>query len=308
LVPACPGWEASGTEARQRSKSLAFSAVRTKKPTALAHGINPQFFTTFGIPLLRGRDFNARDSVGPYKAIIVNDSLARYFFGDESPLGKRISMGLFKDLEIVGVVGNAKLGSLKETMSRTLYYAENERFFGWQKLCVRTAGDAGALIAAIRHEVRQLDPNLPIFNVKTFAEHINESISRERLIALLASFFSLSALLLAALGLYGVMAYAVARRTREIGIRMALGAPAGNVLWLVLRETLWLVLIGIAIGLPAALAATKLTKGMLFGLTTNDPLTITMATLLLIGIALLAGYLPARRAARVDPLVALRHE
>jgi len=169
-------------------------------------------------------------------------------------------------------------------------------------------GDAAALVAAIRHEVRQLDPNLPIFNVKTFADQINQSISRERLIALLSSFFGLFALLLAALGLYGVMAHAVAQRTREIGIRMALGAQAGNVLWLVLRETLLLAFTGIVIGLPAALAASRLIKGMLFGLSADDPLTIALATLALIAIAALAGYLPARRAARVDPMNALRHE
>jgi ABC-type antimicrobial peptide transport system permease subunit len=217
-------------------------------------------------------------------------------------------MGPFKDLEIVGVVGNAKLGSLKETMSRTVYYAENERFFGWQKLCVRAVGDAGALIAAIRQEVRRLDPNLPVFNVKTFADHINESISRERLIALLSGFFGLFALLLAALGLYGVMAHAVTRRTREIGVRMALGAQTGDVLWLVLGETLLLVSIGIAIGLPAALAATRLAKSLLFGLTPNDPLTITLATLSMLAIAALAGYLPARRATKIDPMAVLRHE
>src|SRR5262249_10099355 len=179
---------------------------------------------------------------------------------------------------------------------------------GKRRLCVRSTGDVGAMVAAIRREVRGLDPNLPVFNIKTFADHINESISRERLIALLSSFFSLFALLLAALGLYGVMAYAVTRRTREIGIRMALGAQAGNVLSLVLRETLLLVSIGIAIGLPVALAATRLAKGLLFGLTPNDPLTITLATLVMLAIAVLAGYLPARRAAQVDPLVALRHE
>jgi ABC-type antimicrobial peptide transport system permease subunit len=173
---------------------------------------------------------------------------------------------------------------------------------------VRARGDAGALIAAIRNEVRQLDPNLPVYDIKTFADQIDESISRERMIALLSSFFGLFALLLAGLGLYGVMAYAVSRRTREIGVRMALGAQPGNVLWLVLRETLLLVAIGIAIGLPAALAATRLTKGLLFGLTANDPLTITLAPLVMIAIAAMAGYLPARRAAQVDPMVALRQD
>jgi predicted permease len=283
-----------------------------EKPTALIHPITPQFFATFGIPLLRGRDVNAQDSVGPYyPVVIVNDSFARHFFGDENPLGKRISVvGPFKDLkmEIIGVVGNAKLESLRETMSRTVYYAENERFFGRQRLCVRATDDAGALVAAIRHEVRSLDPNLPVYNVKTFADQIDESIRQERLIATLSSFFGAFALLLAALGLYGVMAHAVARRTREIGVRMALGAQAGAVLWMVLRETLLLVFVGVAIGLPVALAATRLIKGLLFGLGANDPLTIALSVLAMLAVAALAGYLPARRAASVDPMTVLRHE
>jgi predicted permease len=279
-----------------------------EKPTAQFNGITSQFFGTFGIQLLSGRGFNSQDSVGPPRVIIVSTSLARYFFGGENPLGRRISAGPFKDLEIVGVVGDAKLWNLRETMSRTVYYAQEQRLMGRLNLCVRATSDAGALVAAIRHEVRRLDPNLPVFNVKTFADQIDESIYRERLIALLSSFFGLFALLLAALGLYGVLAYTVARRTREIGIRMALGARTGNVLWLVVRETLFLVSIGIAIGLPIAFAATRLTKGLLFGLTHNDPLTIALATLVMLAIAALAGYLPARRASRVDPLEALRQE
>jgi predicted permease len=278
-----------------------------ERPTSLIHPITSQFFATFGIPLLRGRDFNAQDSVGPPKVVIVNDSFARYFYGDENPLGKRFSVGPI-NLEIVGVAGDAKLGNLRETMSRTIYYALEERHMGKQTLSVRATGDAGALIAAIRQEVRRIDPNLPVYNVKTFADHIDESISRERLIAMLSSFFGFFALLLAALGLYGVMAHAVARRTREIGVRMALGAQAANVLWMVLRETLLLVFIGVAIGLPVALAATRLIEGLLFGLGASDPLTIALAVLTLLAIAALAGYLPARRAAGVDPMTVLRHE
>ena len=281
---------------------------RNEKPTTLINGITPQFFATFGIPLLQGRDFTAQDSVGTPRTIIVNNSFARFFFGSESPLGKRLSIGPFKDLEIVGVAGDARVDTLKETMSRTIYYAEKEFHQGRQRLCIRATGDAGALVTAVRREVHSLDPNLPVFNVKTFADQIDESISRERLIALLASFFSLFALLLAALGLYGVMAYTTARRTREIGVRMALGAQPGDILWMTLRETLLLVFIGIALGLPAALAAMRLIKGLLFGLNANDPLTIAMATMVMIAVAAMAGYLPARRAARIDPMSALRHD
>jgi putative ABC transport system permease protein len=290
-----------------------------ERPTTRFHPTTSQYFATFGIPLLRGRDFNAQDSgldyfdaqnsIGDYnRVVIVNESFARHFFGGENPLGKRISAGPFKNLEIVGMVGNARLESLRETMSRTVYYVESERFLGRQRLCVRATGDADALVAAIRNVVHSLDPNLPVFDIKTFADHINESISRERLIALLSSFFGLIALLLAALGLYGMMANAVARRTREIGVRMALGAQARNVLWLVLRETLFLVAIGIAIGLPVALAATRVIKGLLFGLSANDPLTIALAVSLMSAVAALAGYLPARRATKVDPMMVLRQE
>jgi putative ABC transport system permease protein len=282
-----------------------------EKPTTLLNGITSQYFATFGIPFLRGRDFNAQDSVGDndaLKVVIVNNRFARYFFGDENPLGKRLSVGPIKNLEIVGVVGNAKLESLRETMSRTIYFPERERYFGTLRLCVRATGDVGALVTAIRNVVHSLDPNLPVFDIKTFADHIDETLSRERLIVLLSSFFGLIALLLTALGLYGVLANTVARRTREIGVRMALGAQARNVLRLVLRETLFLVAIGIAIGLPAALAATRLIKGFLFGLSANDPLTIALAVSLILAVAALAGYLPALRATKIDPMMVLRQE
>jgi predicted permease len=275
----------------------------------LLNQIAPQFFGAFGITLLTGRDFNAQDTPDTPKVVIVNESLARRFFGAESPTGRRITLENYKDLEIVGVVADAKYRSLWEAAPQTAYipYSQYDSL-GGRRLCVRAAGDAGAIVAAIRREARSLDPNLPVFNVKTFADQINESVIRERLVAMLSSFFGLFALLLASLGLYGVMAYAVARRTREIGIRMALGARPRAVLWLAMRETLLLVFIGIVVGLPVALAASRLTEGMLFGLAPNDPLTVALAALAMIASAALAGYLPARRAARVDPMVALRHD
>jgi len=164
------------------------------------------------------------------------------------------------------------------------------------------------LVSAIRHEVHAIDKNLPMFDVKTLTQQVDESLLPERLIATLSGFFSLLALLLASIGLYGIMSHAVIRRTSEIGIRMALGAHSGDALWLMLRETLLLVLIGVGIGMPIALVATRLISSQLFGLTPNDPLTITLATLLLLAVSALAGYLPARRASQVDPLVALRYE
>jgi ABC-type antimicrobial peptide transport system permease subunit len=173
---------------------------------------------------------------------------------------------------------------------------------------VRVAGDPVQLITAVRQAVQSVDSNVPLFAVKTQSEQVDQSLARERTFAQLSTFFGLLALLLACIGLYGIMSYGVTRRTQEIGIRMALGARPGNVLWLVMRETLLLVLIGVAIGLPAALAATQLIASMLFGLMPNDPVTISAATIFMIGVAAFAGYIPARRAARVDPMIALRYE
>jgi predicted permease len=235
--------------------------------------------------------------------------LAHYFFGNADPVGKHVSLEDLKDLEIVGVVADAKYRNLREQAPQTVYLPLSQSSSMVQRtFCVRASGIPRDLITAIRHEVQGLDPSLPVFDIKTFEDQVNESVSQERLVATLSSFFGFFALLLASLGLYGVMAYSVARRTREIGIRMALGAQAGNVLRLVLRETLLLVLIGIALGLPAALAATRLTEGLLFGLTATDPFTIALATLVMMTVASLAGWIPARRAAKVDPMVALRCE
>jgi ABC-type antimicrobial peptide transport system permease subunit len=169
-------------------------------------------------------------------------------------------------------------------------------------------GNPAAVISLIRREVQALDRNLPVFGIRTLADEVDRSITQERLLATLSSLFGLLALLLASVGLYGIMGYRMARRTNEIGIRMALGAQRGEVIWLVLRETLWLVVLGVCIGLPAALASTRLISSRLFGLSPADPATIAAATLVMVAVAAFAGYLPARRASRVDPMTALRYE
>ncbi len=299
----------SGGFSRYGIEVPGYQARSGEEMAVLQNQIGPQFFATFGLPLLAGREFNTQDTPESPKVVIVNQSLARRFFGAESPLGRRITLENYKDLEIVGVAADAKYRTLKEAPPQTAYLPFSQyNTLRERTLCVRAAGSTSALIAALRREVRSLDPQLPVFNVKTFAEQISESVSRERLVALLSSFFGFFALLLTSLGLYGVMANGVTRRTREIGIRMALGAQTRNVLWLVLRETLLLVCVGVAVGLPVALAATRLTEGLLFGLTPNDPLTLALAVVVMVVIAALAGYVPARRAAHVDPLRALRHE
>jgi len=208
------------------------------------------------------------------------------------------------------VVGDAKYSDLRKEPPPTVYvpYAQDLDFPGAMNFEVRTAGDPKNWIGSVRQTVQGLDKSLPLFDINTETEQIEQATFQERLFARLLSFFGLLALVLACVGLYGVMAYGVARRTNEIGLRMALGAERQNVLWMLLRETLWLMAGGIGIGLPLALAACRLVSSMLFGLKPADPLTIATAILILVAVAALAGYLPARRASRVDPMVALRYE
>jgi predicted permease len=275
--------------------------------------VYPNSFAALGIPLVAGRDFSPQDSGGVEKVAVINESMARRFFGDENPLGRRFGFGRPENgskLEIIGVVKDAKYTSLREP-SRPMFYlpfAQAQTGRGQMTLVVRTTGDHAPFAAAIQHEARALDPAMPMFGVETLAAQVDASLVQERLVATLSSVFGLLALLLACIGLYGVMAYDVARRTHEIGIRMALGARERRVVRLVLGETLWLVGIGMIIGLGAALAATRWVKSLLFGLQPHDPLTIGLAVFVLLAVAAFAGYLPARRASRVDPMVALRHD
>ncbi len=257
----------------------------------LFNQIDTQFFATFGTGMLVGREFAQTDTPESPKVAIVNNTLARYFFGKDNPIGKRITIEDYKDLEIVGVVADTKYRDLKEAPPRTAYIPYSQYTNTDQRvLCVRATGDASAVVAAISQIVRSLDSNLPLFGIKTFAQQINDSISRERLVALLSSLFGLFALLLAALGLYGVVAYSVTRRTHEIGIRLALGAQRASVLRPgTARHIAPLTLIGICIGLPATFFGTRLIKHLLFQLVPNDPFIVTMASLLMISIAIIAG-------------------
>jgi predicted permease len=275
--------------------------------------VYPNSFATLGIPLLAGRDFGSQDSGGVEKVAVINESMARRFFGAENPLGRRFGFALpFRsgEIEIIGVVKDAKYKNLRET-GRPMFYlpfSQAGTGYGQMTLVVRTAGNPLLIAAAVQREARALDPAMPMFQAETLAAQVDASLVQERLVATLSSVFSLLALLLACIGLYGVMAYDVARRTHEIGIRMALGASARRVVQLVLGETLRLVGIGVVIGLGVALAATRLVKSLLFGLQPHDPLIIGVAVFVLLAVAAVAGYLPARRASRVDPMMALRHD
>jgi predicted permease len=269
--------------------------------------IGPKYFATLGTPLLRGRDFGPQDTTNSPRVAIINQAMVRRYFDTMEPIGKTISMdGVSR--EIVGVVGDAKYLELKEATPPTCYLNTFQKESPDSELLVRTAGDPMRIAGSIRQEVATVAKGVLVSRVTTLERHVDASIVQERLLATLSGFFGALAALLAALGLYGVMAYSVARRTSEMGVRMALGAGRRDILWLVFRETLTLVLIGIALGLPAALAATRLISTQLFGVQPADPLALLAACALMLAVASLAGFLPARKASRVDPMIALRYE
>ncbi len=300
--------------------------------------VGPNYFATMGIPLLQGRDFGPQElqpqgglptdqtaaSQSPQPqpsakpsapmAAVINQTMARYFFRDENPLGRRFRLqrGPLGDIpiEVIGVIKDAKYYNLREQTLRTYYlsFFQRPREEEAATMLLRSFADPANTTTAIQRAVRELDPQVQALNLRTMNEVVDRSLMQERFVAQLASFFSLFALLLASIGLYGVMSYATARRTREIGIRIALGARAVDVIRLVLRETMLLTGAGVVIGLGASFAATRLVTSLLFGLSPTDPLTIALAALLMLIVAALAGYLPARRAARVEPMQALRYE
>jgi predicted permease len=271
-----------------------------------------RFFATVGMRLELGRDFTARDTESAPRVAIVNESFAHHYFGDQDPIGKRFGMrrDTGNEIEIVGLVRDAKYNTARETNVKMIYIPFRQDLGHLYSMCltVRTDRESPALTARIRDELRSLDPALPILGIESMDRQLDQSLAQERLIATLSGFFGALALLLASMGLYGVMSYTVARRTNEIGIRLALGATRGGVLRMMLRESIWLVALGIVIGVPATLAATRLISTMLFGVSASDPWTVGGAIALMIAVAALAGFVPARRASQVDPMVAVRYE
>jgi predicted permease len=275
--------------------------------------VGPEYFETVGMTMLRGRVFNADDNEKSRQAVaIINETFARHYFGGEDPVGQRFGHGAGRSgqIEIIGVVKDAKYESLREGAQPT-YYRSNLQFTGdWRDTTfqIRTVAEPTQIITEVRQAVREVDANLPLYHIKTLATQIDESLVQERLIGTVSSFFGLFSLLLAAIGLYGIMAYTVNHLTHEIGIRMALGAQTGGVLRMVLWRGMKLALIGVVLGLAVSFAATRIIASQLFNITPTDPVTFIGVPLLLLIVALLACFVPARRATRVDPLVALRDE
>jgi predicted permease len=272
--------------------------------------VGPDFFAAMGMPLLLGREFAQRDIATSPKVAVINESLSRQFFVG-SPIGKRFGIGgpeKANDIEVIGVVKDAKYGDLTEKPTPMAFYPYSQSVQYLGNLEVAVSGNPGPIVAGVRQAIKEVNSRLPVVAVSTMKEQIDRSLVQQTLTAMLSAFFGVLALLLASIGLFGVMSYAAARRTNEIGVRMALGASRANVLWLVMREGMIPVIIGIVVGLPAALALAHLASSLLFGLTPNDPSTIALAIGVLLAVATVAGYLPARRAARLDPMAALRYE
>jgi predicted permease len=272
--------------------------------------ISSNFFQTLAIPMLRGRVFTLSDDTRHPRVAIISDRLAQLLFPAGDSVGKTINFGVFPDFQnitIVGVAADARTFNLRDAATPAIYLSSVQYPHQWGSLLVRTASSPKSVATSVSATVDSLGHEY-VLGTKTVSEVVDAGLVEERVIALLSGFFAALALLLASIGLYGLMSYAVTRRTREIGIRVALGALPKNVLWIVLRETLGLVLIGLGIGIPCAVAACRFISSLLFGLAPSDLPTIAVASLLLLLVALFAGYIPARRASSIDPLTALRSD
>lgn len=301
--PLSGGWDQNGIVVE------GYTPREGEKMSCDATLVSPDYFKTLNIPLLQGRDVTEQDKLGSPKVAVINESMARRFFGTTNPIGKRIGLDQVPDVTIVGLVKDAKYLNLREPMRNHFYLPvmQEPRLYDLV-VQVKANGDTETVANALRAQIRALDPHLPLYNVKSLATEIDQSLVQERLVSWLSTAFSLLATLLAGLGLYGVLTFSVARRTREIGIRIALGAQRADVFRLVITHGMILVFTGVGLGIAAALALSRLLTSLLFGVTPTDLPTFVGVAVLLLVVAFLACYLPARRATKVDPLVALRYE
>jgi predicted permease len=276
------------------------------------NALGPNYFATMGTPMLLGREFGPEDSQKSPKVVVISETLARQCFGKENPIGRRIADHRHGEVQIIGVVKDSRYGSVRDLPRGVLYLPLFQMNLAEVPFAatyeVRYSGGLPALLNFIRHQLRAINVSVPISRVRTLEVQTRDSFVTDRLIATVSSFFGLLAMLLACLGLYGTIAYGVARRTGEIGLRMALGATVSDVLRLVISQGMVLTLIGVSVGIAGALGATRFLSSLLYGIKPADPLTFVVVSLVLTGVALLATYIPARRAAKVDPVVALRHE
>jgi len=273
----------------------------------------PDFFGTMRITLLLGRDFTERDTEDAPRVAVVNETFAKRYFGNRNPIGQRIGwIGEEHDMEIIGVAGDARYGSLRRDVPATVYHPFRQATIHMMHFALRTAGNPRLLIPDVRRAVASLDRGIPVQEVGTQEEKIDELLIHERLFAKLSTFFGLLALALVCVGLYGMLAYAVARRTGEIGIRMALGANRASIMGMVLKDTLVVATIGLLLGITASFGIARLSASLasdlLYGLKTDDALSLAIAATALVSAAALASFVPARRASRVDPVTAIRDE
>ncbi len=300
-----------------------YTAKPGQSPEPFMNSVSPNYFATLGVPILQGRDFTIQD-VGEVKhgpdaddwnpnRVIINESFAKKYFAGRNPVGLHVGFGsdpgTKTDMEVIGVVKDIKYTNLRDEIPPQAFvpYLAG-RHLGGMTVYVRTNLDDKELMPQIRHKVSMLDPNVPIYQMRNTEEQLELSLRTERFVASLSAVFGFLATLLAVIGLYGVMAFTVARRTREIGIRMALGAVRGNVIWMVMKEVLVLIGMGVLIGVPAAIGLTYLVRSQLYGLAPGDPSTIILATIIAAAVASLAGFVPALRASQVSPTTALRYE
>jgi putative ABC transport system permease protein len=283
---------------------------RGQEPVTDVRVITNQYFKSMSIPLLRGRLFDERVASDAQNKVIVNEALARRHWPNEDALGKRIKISWNDDREdeIVAVVGDVRHSGLDAEVRSTIYWPYPRNAYGGMALTIRTAGDAAGVVAGVRRILNQQDADLALADVKTMDEVVSQSVAQRRLMMVMLGIFAAAALLLSAVGIYGVIAYGVTQRTQEIGIRLALGAQRGDVLRMIVGQAAWLSAAGIAIGAAGAFALTRLMTDLLFHVKPFDPATFAAVAAILALVALLAGYVPGRRATRVDPVVALRAE